>query len=181
MHQRAKTQIITAELFAILISLRWASGQTKQFNGRIDFHIVTDSKYAISILCRNRIQKKNFYIIQEIVHYALCLSPYFNISLHWIPSHIDEKSGGKLNIYGNIAADKLAKRGREISEDHANHQWVKESNIDLIRDSILNLSAELVSGISSLLEHSLPTSDGPSSDDFRSANANQIILYENDL
>ena len=60
---------------------------------------------------------------------------------------------------------------------------MNESFIEKIRDSILNLPAELVSRISRELDKlPLPLpSDGPSSDDFSYANANQIVLSENDL
>jgi hypothetical protein len=40
----------------------------------------------------------------------------FDFFIHWIPSHIENTSGGKLPIRGNVNADKLARLAPEQKE-----------------------------------------------------------------
>ena len=59
---------------------------------------------------------------------------------------------------------------------------IQEYDIEFIRDNIMTKSAKLTLGITGLLKKFSPfPSDSPSSDDFSSANANQIISSGVDL
>ena len=69
---------------------------------------------------------------------------------------------GRYQIKGNTKADNLANIAQEIATN--------EKDREIIKDEILNKSIELIWKISLLLPHT----DGPSPDDFSSANANQI-------
>ena len=58
-----------AELYAILLALRWAvqSDICQRENGQRAFHIVTDSKYAICVLCNTKIQKKTSILFRRLL------------------------------------------------------------------------------------------------------------------
>ena len=130
----------------------------------MDIHFFVDSLSAKQVLCEKWKAKKYNQLIQDILHTAEKIEGKRElvISLHWIPSHIDKLTQGRYRIEGNTKADNLANIAQEIATD--------EKSREQTRDEILMKSIDLIWNISSLLLHT----DGPSSDDFSSANANQI-------
>ena len=162
-----------AELFAFLSVLRWlvCAEIITSSDSAMDFHFITDSAYVKRILCQTQIPETHFYIIQEIKHLAASLSSHLKFYIHWIPSHIERFSQGKFRIDGNTAADALANQGREANSNSP----ILEADVHSIRAQILTSSAEVVWQITQLLKDTPPPSDGPSSDDFSFANANQVF------
>jgi len=130
-------------------------------------------------LCNSVIPKGLFFLIQDIIHLANSLNHVFDFIIHWIPSHIFELSCHRHQIVGNDCADELANMARE---SQAGVNRFCEHNIDSIRNRILNDAAHLTWSIYDLLKRNTsPPPDGPSSDDFSLANANQIISSGNTL
>jgi len=78
----------------------------------------------------------------------------FAISLHWIPSHIENTEYGKIPIEGNLRADNLAEIARLQEED------ISSVSIDFVQDNLLDLSETLISKI-----HATPSSDDFSNSD----------------
>ena len=103
---------------------------------------------------------------------AASLSDIFKFYTHWIPSHLDRLSYNQFSINGNNHADRLANRARVMSSN--NHPC--EADLNIIRENILCETSKLLWKITRIIKSS---SDGPSSDDFSSANANQIIPRDN--
>jgi ribonuclease HI len=164
-----RTSIMFAELFAILSVLRWL-GHSRRLDDISDVHFFTDSASVRIALCETVILRSHFFLIQEIKHLAASLSHQHNFTIHWIPSHIDKYTNKRFAIAGNLCADILSKQGQQLAED-----LPEISNIEHIREKILEESVLLVWSISRLLNNSNFSSDGPSSDDFSSANANGNI------
>jgi hypothetical protein len=52
--------------------------------------------------------KKHFSLIEDLKNITSFLTDDFDFFIHWIPSHIENTSVGKLPIRGNVNADKLA-------------------------------------------------------------------------
>jgi len=71
----------------------------------------------------------------------------FQFNLHWIPSHIENTSAGRLPIHGNIEADLLAVSARSRSDE-------KDciNDIRLVRAMVLAESALLINSIDNLLQ-----------------------------
>ena len=97
--------------------------------------------------------EKAFFLVQEIRHQAAILHGFRCIA-HWIPSHIDRHSGYFLGIRGNTAADRLANRARDNSENGL----ADDGDINLIRAQIITESAELLWKIKGLINP--PPPDG---------------------
>ena len=156
------SSITYAELYAIAKAIEWLQS-TQEYKNR-DIHFFVDSLSAKQVLCEKWKAKKYNQLIQDILHTAEKIEGKRElvISLHWIPSHIDKLTQGRYRIEGNTKADNLANIAQEIATD--------EKSREQTRDEILMKSIDLIWNISSLLLHT----DGPSSDDFSSANANQI-------
>ncbi len=143
---------------------------------------MTDNSFARTSLCNNTIPPRFFFLIQEIRHLAASLSNRFNFIVHWIPSHVREYTFDRYNIPGSDIADTLANIAREKSFENQNIDDTQEFDIEIIRDKIMTESAKLTWKISGILKKFSPfPSDSPSSDDFSSANANQIISVGDDL
>jgi len=120
--------------------------------------------------------RKYFYLIEEIKNLAETLTEFVFL-IHWIPSHIEHTSAGTLPIRGNNKADQLANDARVLATDSDT-----ERNIDTIRDQLLVRSASLIFSLHNLLSSRPPLSfDGPSADDFSSADAMQDISFPSDI
>jgi len=151
--------------------LRWLRSQPEiSSREKKEIHFFIDSTHAISSLCDPYLPEKHFFLVQDIKHTASSLSDRYNFITHWIPSHIDRLSYNQFSIEGNKLADTLANHGRIMSSN--NHPC--EKSLNMIRDEIMDETSRLLWKIKELL---IP--DGPSSDDFSSANANQIISRDN--
>jgi len=145
--------------------------QTTQ-NNQIPVHIFTDSMFTQNILFSTNNSNKHFYIIEEIKNYAKKLTN-FKFTLHWIPSHIEYTEYGKIPIKGNFKADKLAEIARLQEVDPLTE------NIDFIRDTLLDSSADLISKIQNILNSTPPISfDSTSSDDFSNSDAIRDLSHK---
>jgi len=170
------TSIAYAELFAILAVLRWLKHSSSNFHG-CEVHFFTDNAFTRTSLCDSVLPKTHFFLIQDIKHLASSLTSSHRFLIHWIPSHIDKHTYGQFRIAGNCCADRLAGEAQVLSTELPDIP-----SIEIIREKILDESALLTWSITNLLDlSSAPPSDGPSSDDFSSANADQIVLLEDDL
>ena len=167
--------IAYAELFAILITLRWLK-ESSTFN-RHDVHFFVDNIFARDSLCDTKLPRKHFFLIQDIKHVASSIKFTRRFFIHWIPSHVDKYTQGQFAITGNQQADKLAGNAQRITESLSHFP----AGVEDIRERIMEESVKLTWRIRNMLKFGIPTPDGPSSDDFSSANADQIILSEEDL
>jgi hypothetical protein len=113
----------------------------------------------------NSSQKKHFSLIEDLKNITsfLTCTDDFDFFLHWVPSHIENTSIGKLSIHGNVNADKLARFALQQKEP-------LHKNIAVVRREILIQSAQLIANIDKLLISNphICTIGGPSdsSDDF---------------
>ena len=160
--------IMYAELFAVLSVLRLFRDDLPEPNMRTEVHFFIDSQAAISALCSHLLPENHFFLLQDIRHTAVNLSKNYVFITHWIPAHLDRISFGQVRIFGNVRADTLANRARKMSLDKV----PCEDDLNLTRGLIMTESALLLWKIQSVIS----PPDGPSSsDDFSSANADQII------
>ena len=126
--------------------------------------------YVFNILTKIYIPKKHFSLIEDIKNIASFLNDDYSITIHWIPSHIENTSFGKKPIIGNDRADTLA----DLAQERSTYQH-NNLNINLIRKQIMAESARLISSIDDLLKlsHRRVPTGGPSIflDDFSRADA----------
>ena len=169
--------IIYAELFAVYAAFAWLR-QSNTFRGT-DIHFFVDNTFVRDSLCSTLIPKEFFFLIQDIKHIAHSIKCSRELYIHWIPSHIDKHTQGQFHISGNRAVDKLAEQAREQARDLLSTGQNVLSH-ESVRERILGESASLVWEISKLLRRdtNYNPSDSPSSDDFSSSNADQIILLD---
>ena len=104
-----------AELEAIHDALRWIS-VTVLSSGML-VRVYTDSKYSRDVLIAASTPRYHAYLLESIKALTAKLrydhaSP---VTVHWIPSHIENTSWGRLPIHGNCRADKLAESARKRS------------------------------------------------------------------
>jgi hypothetical protein len=80
----------------------------------------------------------------------------FSLCMHWIHSHTENTSVGKLPIRGNVNADKLARFALEQKE-------LLHKNMAVVSKEILIQSAQLITNIDKLLTNNPPifTTGGP--------------------
>ena len=170
--------IAYAELFAIYTALKWFS--LSRHYRMEDIHFFVDNIFVRDSLCSTIIPRRFFFLIQDIKHIAASVQIHHNLHIHWIPSHIDDHTNGQFSISGNHHADRLAEKARQEARALLYLELQSPSH-EIIRNQILEESVELIWRISNSLKEDDNDSDGPSSDDFSSANANQIILSEDNL
>ena len=131
-----------AELHAVLLLLHWLRKKNIQ---NTSVNIFTDSTYVQDRLTDPMIPRQNFYLIQEIMHYATVLhsEAQLHFTVHKIPAHLDELSNRRYIIPENTAVDIAAKQARDTPHPFqtTNHQ----------RQQMLHLCAELLMRISDLL------------------------------
>ena len=163
--QTETSSIAYAELFAVYKAIKLIQNKQQYMGG--DIHFFVDSMYVKNILCGQTSPKKYTRLIQDIQHSANQIDKDRNIFIHWIPSHLETHTNGKCRIEGNIEADWAANLGRESD--------IKVKNYEILLNEILDKSIELVWNISMLVLKN----DGPSSDNFSSADANRITLRSN--
>ena len=200
-----ETTINYAELFSIYLLLQWIHDHRKNTHSSI--HFFTDSMYTQQVLCSDFIPKKNFILIEEIKNLASRITDNFSLMIHWIPSHIENTIFGKRPIIGNQRADDLAKSAQVRATD--NHTRCKLETIrDQILFQSAFLISE-IDKLLELSPHSEPHSDseldlapesefdpkkskknpapiphptdGPSSDDFSSADAIRDKSFSRDV
>jgi hypothetical protein len=124
---------------------------------KIPVHIFTDSMYTQTTLCNNFIQKKHFSLIEDLKNITSFLTDDFDFFIHWIPSHIENTSAGKLPIRGNVHADRLARLALDQKEP-------LHKNMIVVRKEILIQSAQLITNIDKLFTNKphIFTTGGPS-------------------
>jgi ribonuclease HI len=161
-----------AELFAVYFFLIWlrndyAVPRTNN-SSKVPVHIFTDSMYTQTTLCDTFIPKKHFSLVEDLKNITSFLADDFDFFIHWIPSHIENTSVGKLPISGNAKADNLARLALEQKEP-------LHKDMSLVRKEILVQSAQLITDIEQLLANNphICTTGGPSdlSDDFSHTDA----------
>ena len=170
--------IAYAELYAIYTALKWFLHLRESRTEKVHFFV--DNIYARDALCNTLIPRKYFFLIQDIKHIASVIQIDHDLFIHWIPSHLETHTSGQFYIPGNCHADRLANIAREQAQAFIDTDQNFHSH-ESIRNQILQEAASLIWTISTLLEENDNFSDGPSSDDFSSANADQIILLEDNL
>ena len=131
--------------------------------------------FVRNILSDNDTPSSHFLLIQDIRHLAAILRQHKKeLFIYWIPSHLQDHTRGRFSIPENERADELANTAR-------NHENNSDQILDhsRVRDSIMHCAAHLTWQISGLLRKFAP--DDPSSDDFSSADADQVVLPEDNL
>ena len=84
------------------------------------------------------------------------------VSIHWIPSHIEQTMHGRLPIKGNVLADKLAEDARNRSNSDHTQRQLSEKRTRLQRA----ISSSLAAMEKLYKSKQEEKSNGPSSDDF---------------
>ena len=119
-------------------------------------------QFSQQILTNFNTRRKQFHLIEDIRNLAAQLHTDYNmpVSIHWIPSHIENTVYGRRPIDGNVLADKLAEEARKMSNnDDAKKQTT------YVRCEIQKCVSDLLKGIEHLLSpHEKPSRnpDGPS-------------------
>ena len=127
-----------AELEAIHNALLWILENARAvLTQPAHVRLYTDSELARNFLLARYTAKHHSYLIESIQALGAKLrydhaSP---VTLHWIPSHIEHTAWGKLPIYGNCRADKLAEKARNCSSHfyayrQVSHQRTAKSRLD---------------------------------------------------
>ena len=131
-----------AELHAILLLMHWLREQNIR---KTSVNIFTDSTYIQDRLTDPIIPNQNFYLIQDIMHYATALhdEAQLRFTAHKISAHLDEKGMRRYTIPENTAVDEAAKQARDTP-----HPFLSTNHV---RQQTLHLCAELLMRISSLL------------------------------
>ena len=131
---------------AVQEALHWLEQQNKLQMQHI--HIFTDSKFTLNASTSPAFRKKHYYIVQEIqniAHRIKTKNDMAKISMHYVPSHIENTIAG-LRRTGNYYADKLATQGvlKSKETDHA-------KRLSIIREKILNETIDLIEAIETKL------------------------------
>ena len=83
------------------------------------------------------------------------------VTIHWIPSHIEDTTWGWLPIKGNCRADKLAEDARKRSNSASTHRQVSHR-----RKKLQAAISRWLAKVEQLYKLEEENSDGPSTDDF---------------
>ena len=157
-----------AELQAIHYELQWIlNNRASVIRPSRSIRVFTDSQYSRNALLNPIPTSNHFYLVESIVSLGarLRFDCRTAVTLHWIPSHIEQTTWGWRPIHGNREADKLAETTRDRSKpEHSERQVAR------IRAKV----SELVTHFLQVVEKAFQTPqdpknlDGPSSDDFDS-------------
>jgi hypothetical protein len=105
-----------AELFAIYSFLIWLRNDyaiSNENNSNKNPCAYFHRQYVHVHANESFIPKTHFLLIEDLKNITSFLTDDFDFFIHWIPSHIENTSVGKLPIHGNVHADKLAKLALE--------------------------------------------------------------------
>jgi ribonuclease HI len=107
-----------AELEAVHRVLEWILYDMKKDYARMlqmNIRLFTDSQYSRDILLSTTPSRHHFYLVESIKALAAKLryDTAAPVSIHWVPSHIEQTVYGKRPIHGNCHADKLAEVARK--------------------------------------------------------------------
>ena len=170
-----------AELEAIHNALEWIVDNSDTVLGVGQaVRVYTDSQYSRNVLLSPKPPSRNFYLIESILSIGARLKYDLrtNVSIHWIPSHIEMTAFGWRPIQGNRDADKLAEAGRKQStSEHSIRQ------VEIIRSK----ARKSISGFLKTMEEMFrPPKEpnplnGPSSDDFDSDASREISSASCDI
>ena len=123
---------------------------------RAPIHIFTDSMYTLHASTSAELRRKHFYLAQEIHNVAHRLNKAgCEVWMHYVPSHIERTAAG-LRYTGNQYADTLANKGRLLSKDTDEQDFLYT-----VRERILSLTVEMVDHIDKKIELLSKESDGP--------------------
>ena len=161
-----RTSNNVAELEAIHYALEWVLEHHESVNkSAVPLRIYTDSQYSRDTLLNSIPAGKNFLLVESIFDLGNRLRLDFEVlvTIHWIPSHIEQTIGGWRPIFGNRKADKLAEQARDRSkEEHTERQVsVRRARVGEIIYRFLK-DIEIVYKTS----QDRKEKDGPSVDDF---------------
>ena len=126
--------------------------------------IYTDSQYSRNTLLAASSKSKHFYLIESIKALGSKLRYDNNseVTIHWIPSHIEQTILGRRPIHGNCKADKLAEEARKRSSSCSTYR-----QISCQRKKLQTAISRSLTEIEKLFKPQEENSDGPSPcDDF---------------
>ena len=164
-----------AELEAIHNALLWILENARAvLTQPAHVRLYTDSELARNFLLARYTAKHHSYLIESIQALGAKLrydhaSP---VTLHWIPSHIEHTAWGKLPIYGNCRADKLAEKARNCSSHVYTYRQVSHQ-----RTKLQKAVSTTLRKLEKLFRIEDENPDGPSLDDFN-PDANQEIASD---
>ena len=153
-----------AELEAVHDALQWIVENDKALLApKMLIRVYTDSQYARDVLIAAYTPRHHAYLVESIKALGAKLrydhaSP---VTIHWIPSHIELTAWGRLPIYGNCRADKLAENARRRSSSDSTCRQLSQQRTKL-QAAISRSLAE----IEKLFKPQDENADGPSCDDF---------------
>ena len=145
--QQAELSAIRESLFCIIRNRKLSD---------LPIHIFTDSKYCYNACTAHEIRRKNFYLLQEIQHFAHWLQlRNMPCTIHWLPSHIENTLIGK-RYTGNYHADLLALDGQafSVSQD-------AEKQLHTVRERLLTAVIKFVESIERKLKLLNEQPNGP--------------------
>ena len=163
-----KTTNNVAELEAIHEVLCWLVSNMRIHDEVIPnrhIRLFTDSQYSRNVLLSQRPSRHHFYLEESCKALAAKLRYDYSapVSLHWLPSHIEQTSRGWLPIQGNREADRLAEEARKrcTAESTSRQTSIKRCKLQSsISSSLANIEA-----VFNTTEEPKPQ-NGPSPDDF---------------
>ena len=161
-----RTSNNVAELEAIHYALEWVLEHHESVNkSAVPLRIYTDSQYSRDTLLNSIPAGKNFLLVESIFDLGNRLRLDFEVlvTIHWIPSHIEQTIGGWRPIFGNRKADKLAEQARDRSkEEHTERQ------VSVRRARVGEIIYRFLKDIEIVFKTSQDRKekDGPSVDDF---------------
>jgi len=156
-----------AELEAIHNALEWLiDNSSTALDAGQAVRVYTDSQYARKVLLAPRPPRNNFFLIESILSigarlkYDLCTE----VTLHWIPSHIEMTAFGWLPIQGNCDADKLAETARLRSRsEHSPRQ------VEVVRSKTRKAISDFLKTMEKLFrppKELIPPNGSSTTDDF---------------
>ena len=161
-----RTSNNVAELEAIHYALEWVlENHESAIQLAVPIRIYTDSQYSRNTLLNPIPAGKHFLLVESIFDLGNRLRSDFEllVTLHWIPSHIEQTIGGWRPIYGNRKADKLAEQARDRSgEEHTERQ------VSVRRAKVSETIYRFLKDIEFVFKTAQDEKekDGPSADDF---------------
>ena len=157
-----------AELEAIHRVLQWILHNMSKHCALMphtNIRLFTDSQYSRDVLLSTTPPRRHFYLVESIKALAAKLR-YDNaapVSIHWVPSHIEQTAYGRRPIHGNCYADKLAEVARNQCTAKSTDRQTSFKRRKL--QSTISRSLANIEDVFKTTQDSNPD-NGPSPDDF---------------
>ena len=140
-------------------------GKNPALKPHMQIRLFTDSQYSRNVLLSATPPRHHFYLVESTKALAAKLR-YDNaapVSIHWVPSHIEQTAYGRLPIHGNCYADKLAEVARNLCTAEST-----DRQTSLKRCKLQNAISRSLANIEDVFKptEESNSNNGPSPDDF---------------